>query len=78
MALIKINGRLRFFNCEKIEIKKISSGRWNVKADDHEFIVVGGRKSGGASNEWFLNDPRYSQWHQCDSMVKAIRWGVQS
>lgn len=80
MALVKINGRTKFFNCDSIEIAPVSNGRWTVTYDgDKTFIVVGGRLSGGASNEWFCNHPTFygEDWLPCKSMVEAIRLGVQ-
>jgi hypothetical protein len=80
MALVKINGRQYFVNCDTITIKPVSAGRWEVKYDDHHtFIVVGGRDSGGASNEWFCYHPTYygEKWLPCASMVEAVKLGVQ-
>lgn len=89
MALTKINGRLYFFDCDTIEITPISNGRWNVTynrvmrddeviSEGRSFIVVGGRNSGGAANEWFCHHPEFygDQWLPCNSMVKAIKLGV--
>ena len=79
MALIKINGRTNFFNVDKIEIKKVSNGRWEVAYDgDNKFLVVGGRQSGGASNEWFCCHPKFygERWLPTKSMVEAIRLGA--
>ena len=30
MALLTINGRKQFFNCNTIELKSVSNGRWQV------------------------------------------------
>lgn len=79
MALIKINGRSHFIDRDTVEIAVISNGRWEITLDgDYKFIVVGGRKSGGASNEWFCHCPRLfgEEWVACKSMVEAIKLGA--
>jgi hypothetical protein len=79
MALAKINGRVKFFNCDSIEITPVSNGRWKVTYDgDKDFIVVGGKDSGGRSNEWFCYHPTFygEDWVPCASMVRAIELGV--
>jgi hypothetical protein len=79
MALIKINGRSRFFDTDKIEITQVSNGRWKVTYDRSDFLVIGGVHSGGAANEWFCHHPLFygDAWLPCRSMVEAIRLGVQ-
>ena len=74
MALARINGRLKFFDCTELAITPVSNGRWSVKADCREFNVVGGRKSGGASHEWFMNFG--DEWYPCNSMVRALELGI--
>jgi hypothetical protein len=80
MALVNINDHKYFFDCDKLEIKLVSNGRWSVKMDDLDaFIVVGGSKSGGARNEWFCHCPRLygEEWVPTTSMVKAVKLGAQ-
>jgi len=80
MALVRINDHKYFFDCDALEIKPISSGRWEVKMDAVEpFVVVGGSKSGGARNEWFCCCPRLygDAWVPAKSMVQAIKLGAQ-
>jgi len=90
MALVKINGRLKFFDVDTLEIKKVSNGRWEVTYDrkiasdgevlneGRKFIVVGGRESGGRSNEWFCYYPEFygEDWLPTKSMVESIRLGA--
>ncbi len=78
MALKRINGTVRFFETTKLEIKPVSNGRWHVTYDRGEFIVIGGRKSGGAKNEWFCHNPEMygDQWISCNSMVAALNMGI--
>lgn len=89
MALLRINSRLHFFNCDSITVEPVSNGRWKVTYDNsvvydaesegHSFIIVGGKKSGGRSNEWFCYHPLFfgEEWMPCKSMVEAIKLGVQ-
>lgn len=90
MALVKINGRTQHFDAAHIEIIKTGSGRFTVKAwtsftadpkteeEDYSFEVLGGRASGGASNEWFTHRPEMfgEQWVPAKSMKEAIERGV--
>ena len=78
MALVTINSHLHFFDATDVKITKVSNGRWNVVFDGHEFTVVGGRHSGGASNEWFCHRPLIygDRWVPCKSMVAALRLGI--
>lgn len=78
MALAKINGRTRFFDTSKLEVRKVSNGRWEVEYDGGLFFVVGGRESGGAKHEWFCHNPMIygDQWLPTNSMVRAIELGV--
>lgn len=83
MALARIFGDLQFFDCDELKVSPVSAGRWeihvkNVGGEDRKFIVVGGKKSGGASNEWFCHCPEFygEEWIPAKSMVQAIRYGV--
>lgn len=78
MALKRINGIVRHFNTTELEIKPVSNGRWHVRYDRGEFIVVGGRKSGGGRNEWFCHNPEMygDQWIPLHSMVAALEMGI--
>jgi len=78
MALAKINGRTKYFNTAKFAMDKIGNGRWEVEYDAGKFIVIGGRESGGAANEWFCYNPEFygEQWLPARSMVRAIEVGV--
>ncbi len=57
--LVKINGRTRFFDTDKLVITKVSGGKWSVEYDGGTFTIVGGRHSGGARSEWFIHWPRF-------------------
>jgi hypothetical protein len=78
VAIIKLNGNTYFIDADTVEIKPVSNGRWHVQMNDlDQFIVVGGRKSGGARNEWFCHEPRLygDTWLPCKSMIAAIKLG---
>jgi hypothetical protein len=79
MALLKINGRPKFFNCDEIKVEQAGPGKFTVTYDRSEFTVVGGRAAGGRSTEWFCHHPLFygEQWLRANSMVEAIRLGVQ-
>lgn len=79
MALKKINGRIHFFNCDELEIEPVSAGRHRVAYDGREFVIVGGRASGGAANEWFVHHPLFfgDTWLPAKSMVAALKLGIQ-
>lgn len=81
MALLKINGKSHFINCDEIAVKPVSNGRWEVSYDNgrHSFLVVGGTASGGARHEWFCSHPLFfgDEWLPTRSMVAAIKLGVQ-
>lgn len=78
MALVKINGRTKYFDTTKFTLTKISNGRWEVAYDAGKFMVVGGRESGGAAHEWFCYHPEFygENWLPVRSMVSAIEMGV--
>jgi len=49
------NGRTIAYDGRITSIENVSAGRWEGKTNDDEtFEVIGGRASGGASNEWFV------------------------
>lgn len=80
MALLKLNGKTYFLECDSLEVEEVSSGRWSITMDGyHKFTVIGGRKSGGASNEWFCHEPRlYGEAYlPTKSMIAAIKLGAQ-
>lgn len=52
-----VNGR-RVADNRRIEmIENVSAGKWVGIAFDEEFEIIGGKQSGGASNEWFVKCP---------------------
>jgi len=76
--ITKINGRSVFLNTDKLIITEVSAGRWTVEYDRTTFTVIGGRKSGGAANEWFVRNEVFygDEFLPCKSMVAALRLGV--
>lgn len=80
MALIKLNGRQHFVPVNSIEIKKVSSGKFEVTYDDFRtFEVVGGRGAGGSEREWFVKHELFygDRWLPAKSMIEAIKMGAQ-
>ncbi|MDB4261677.1 hypothetical protein N9878_02285 [bacterium] len=65
----KVNGRARFF-AGISNITKVSPSTATVTAGGKTFEVFGGRASGGASHEWFIE---YSGGTiKCSSLVDAL------
>ncbi len=80
MALLNLNGYKHFIDVNSIKVKPVSAGRWEVTFDEgRTFTVIGGRHSGGASNEWFCHSPELygEEWLPTRSMIAAIRLGAQ-
>lgn len=52
--LVKISGRTKFIaGIESVE--PVSAGRFLIKNEQgFAFYAIGGRKAGGASNQWFV------------------------
>lgn len=50
---IKINGRALYPN-RITKLSKVGSGKWVGEASGYSFTIIGGRASGGAANEWFV------------------------
>ena len=58
-----------------VSIRKVSAGHWEGETNfGDSFIIVGGRASGGASNEWFVKyDTGYGdRYIPASSAVKAL------
>ena len=77
---VKINGRHYFVGSEVCAVRKVSAGRFEVTYDRTTFLVIGGRASGGGSREWFVQNKLFfgEQLIPCNSMIAAIRKGIQS
>lgn len=72
---VRVNGRA--FTAKRIEaVRKAGSGTWKGRASGYDFTILGGRESGGASNEWFV------QWElegkhdfvRVNSAKAALEW----
>jgi len=80
MALLLVNGREYFIDVASIEVYELGGGSCAIQYDgSHQFLIVGGRKSGGASNEYFCHHPELygNQWLPCKSKIEAIKLGAQ-
>lgn len=80
MALLKLRRHTYFLDCDSIEVKEVSNGRFEVTLEgpDRKFIVIGGTKSGGSAREWFVYCPELlgEKYYPATSMIAAIRAGV--
>ncbi len=50
---LKINGRVHYPR-RITQISEANGGKWVGKASGYHFTIIGGRASGGAENEWFV------------------------
>lgn len=53
LSTLKINGRV-YYPSRITEISEDGAGKWVGQASGYRFTIIGGRASGGASNEWFV------------------------
>jgi len=79
MALIKINGRSMFLDCDSITIEKVGNGRWVCDYGRAKFDIIGRKASGGAANEWFVRNVEFfgNDYLRVKSMRAAVKLGVQ-
>ncbi len=55
LRALRVNGRAVAFDGRITDIRATSAGRWEGETNFGDtFTVIGGRASGGASNEWFV------------------------
>lgn len=75
LKALRCNGRLIAFDGRISMLDYVSAGRWEGIANGEPFEVVGGRASGGASNEWFVKwAPGFGEaWVPVKSAVEALR-----
>lgn len=80
MAILKLRRHTYFLDCDAVTVTPVSAGRFSVTlaGPDRTFIVIGGRASGGAANEWFVYAPEIlgDTYHPMRSMIAAIRAGL--
>jgi hypothetical protein len=77
--LIRIFSDLHFMDCDTLTLKKVGPGKYEGLINgDRAFTAVGGRHSGGASNEWFLHCPDVygEQWLPLKSLVACVKAAV--
>lgn len=72
---IKINGRWKYFD-NLSEFVKVSSYEYTVRRSGWTFTIWGGKKSGGRSNEWYVESK--DAWDSgkpipCTSLVDALK-----
>lgn len=55
---VYVNGRQAAFNSLIATVRNTGAGRWEGETKFGDtFEIIGGRASGGASNEWFVRYP---------------------
>lgn len=72
---LKANGRLVTVDGRIADIRNVGAGRWEGETSlGDTFTLIGGRASGGASNEWFVKyETGYGDSYvPADSAVKAL------
>jgi hypothetical protein len=80
MTLLTINGHKHFFR-RVVSVTKVDNhGKYDVKTtigfgDGDTYRVEGGRKAGGAHNEWmlFMSADRDARPIWCTSLVAALK-----
>ncbi len=72
---LRVNGRLISINGRIETIAKVGNGHWKGFAGGVAFEVVGGKQSGGASNEWHVYWPvgYGDRWVQANSAISAAK-----
>lgn len=70
--LIRINGILRFYQID-FKMSKVSAGKWSVTNFRGTYTVIGGKKAGGARNEWFVDGPEINGYINCKSMHECLK-----
>lgn len=73
---LKVNGRTVSYAGNISSIEQVSAGRWEGEAGGEPFTIVGGRASGGASNEWWVKwEPAYGdEYLRATSAVQAVNF----
>ena len=72
---LQVNGKLVAINGRIETIAKVGNGHWKGVAGGVGFELVGGKQSGGASNEWHVYWPvgYGDRWVQANSAVGAVK-----
>lgn len=68
-----VNGRTVFINKAETVIADGSGYGWFIKTGFITYKVFGGKKSGGAANEWFLEDLTNETIFPMPSAVAAFK-----
>lgn len=71
--LIRINGRLKFFQSD-ITLKQERRGLYTGTCRGYRFTIEGGKHAGGSRTDWFVECPDF--WNgsiQCKSLVDSLR-----
>lgn len=75
LTALRVNGRLICFEPRITRVENVSGGKWQGEAGGEPFEIIGGRKSGGASNEWFVKWPHLNgdKFVHAQSAAQAVR-----
>ncbi len=75
-AILNINGRKKYVGRVK-SVSPAGPGKWRVSTNHlGMFTIIGGKKAGGASNEWWVESDDKSIFNShitCSSMQECIR-----
>ena len=70
---LNVNGKHIAVNGRISRLIKTQPGFWNGIANGYEFIIFGGKQSGGAANEWFVRwDALGPDLIRCKSAVECV------
>lgn len=72
MAMIKVNGRLRFFDHVEA-LRRVSKSRWVATRHGVEYQIEGGKHAGGTSRDWWVDGANWSGSIDCTSLMDAMR-----
>lgn len=70
--LIRINGRLRFYN-SITKVTKVGTGRWEVERNGDTYRVEGGRAAGGRHTDWFVESRHWVAPIWTTSLVDSLK-----
>ena len=71
---LRINRRMISYNGKFDAIEKSGSYTWKGQHRGHNFVIWGGSKSGGASNQWFVQYDAVGQHDMaCRSAADCVR-----
>jgi hypothetical protein len=73
LPVIRVNGRRILVNRIETLTADPSGGKWTGLANGKPFEIIGGKKAGGASNEWFVKWEGAFDFINVRSFHEAVR-----